>query len=74
VLVAFVAYSLYKELQRRLNNANVSIRPKRAAELSQTMYEMIFYYPDSPEEQRVLLQMDAEQQQVYAAVHQTKGQ
>jgi transposase len=74
VLVAFVAYSLYKELQRRLNSANVSVSPKRAAELSQTMYEMTFCYPDSPEEQRVLLQMDAEQQQVYDAVHQTIGQ
>jgi transposase len=65
VLVAFVAYTIYKELERRLTEKDVPISPKRAAELTQTMYEMTFRYPEDPEEQHILLQMDPEQQQIY---------
>ena len=42
VLVAFVAYTIYKELERRLHAADLPISPRRAAELTQTMYEMTF--------------------------------
>lgn len=65
ILVAFVAYTIYKELERRLAEANIPISPKRAAELTQTMYEMSFRYPDDPVDQHVLLKMDAGQQQLY---------
>lgn len=65
VLVAFVAYTIYKELERRLYDAGIMMSPKRAAELTQTMYEMNFRYPDDPEDQRILLKMDSEQQQLY---------
>lgn len=65
VLVAFVAYTIYKELERRLHEAGIAISPKRAAELTQTMYEMTFRYPDDPADQQILLKMDPEQQQLY---------
>jgi transposase len=65
VLIAFVAYTIYKELERLLAENNMPISPKRAAELTQTMYEITFRYPDDPEEQRMLLKMDAEQQELY---------
>jgi len=65
VLVAFVAYTLYKELERRLQLASVPISPQRAAELTQTMYEMTFRLPNDPQERRALLQMDDEQQLLY---------
>lgn len=65
VLVAFVAYTIYKELERRLQEAKIAMSPQRAAELTQTMYEMSFTLPNAPEPQKILLQMDAEQQQVY---------
>lgn len=65
VLVAFVAYTIYKELERRLTERKIQISPKRAAELTQTMYEMTFRYPEDPEDQRILLQMDPEQRQLY---------
>ena len=68
VLVAFVAYTIYKELERRLHEAGISMSPKRAAELTQTMYEMSFRLPNDPEQQQILLQMDAEQQQLYDLV------
>jgi hypothetical protein len=58
VLVAFVAYTIYKELERRLKLAQLPISPQRAAELTQTMYEMTFRLPNDPEPRRALLQMD----------------
>ena len=68
VLVAFVAYTIYKELERRLKEAGINLSPKRAAELTQTMYEMRFRLPDDPNEQKILLQMDNEQQQLYKLI------
>ena len=65
VLVAFVAYTIYKELERRLHVASVPISPQRAAELTQTIYEMTFRLPNDPQEHRTLLQMDEEQQRLY---------
>ena len=65
ILVAFVAYTLYKELERRLKEADVSISPKRAAELTQNMYEISFKLSTDPQLHRILLQMDGEQRQLY---------
>ena len=69
VLVAFVAYTIYKELERRLNAAAVPISPKRAAELTQTMYEISFKLPTDPRVHQILLQMDDEQRQIYNLLH-----
>jgi len=65
VLIAFVAYTIYKELERRLTEAKLAMSPKRAIELTQTMYEMTFTLPDDPQEQRILLKMDPQQQALY---------
>ncbi len=73
VLVAFVAYTIYKELERRLHEADMTMSPKRAAELTQTMYEMSFKLPDDPAVRRVLLRMDAEQQQICDLIHSKKS-
>lgn len=69
VLIAFVAYMIYKELERRLTAAEIPLSPQRVAEFTQTMYEMSVRLPDAPEIQRVLLKMDAAQQQVYDLLH-----
>jgi len=65
VLVAFVAYTIYKELERRLTAAGLSISPARAAELTQTMYELTYRLPNTPEDRRRLLTMDPDQQRLY---------
>ena len=65
VLVAFVAYTIYKELERRLHEAGIAMSPKRAAELTQTMYEISFRLPNDPEQQQIMLQMEDDQQQLY---------
>jgi transposase len=69
VLVAFVAYTIYKELERRLHVASIPISPQRATELTQTMYEMTFRLPNDPQERRTLLQMDEEQQRLYDLIN-----
>jgi len=65
VLVAFVAYTIYKELERRLAAAGLPISPARAAELTQTMYELTFRLPNTPDDRRQLLAMAPEQSQLY---------
>ncbi len=65
VLIAFVAYTVYKELERQLAKGQLPISPQRAVELTQTMYELRFELPNDPEVQHVLLKMDTEQQMLY---------
>jgi hypothetical protein len=65
ILIAFVAYAIYKELERRLADAGLDTSPRRAIELTQTIYELTFTLPTDPREQRVLLKMDPEQQALY---------
>jgi transposase len=69
VLVAFVAYTIYKELECRLREAGIVMSPNRAAELSQTMYEMSFRLPNDPVQQKIMLKMDADQQQLYDLIY-----
>ena len=64
-----VAYTIYKELERRLNKAEMAMSPKRAAELTQTMYEMKFNLPNDLALRQILLRMDAEQQQLYDPIY-----
>jgi len=65
VLIAFVAYTMYKVLERRLDEAELPLSPKRAIELTHTMYEITFALPNDPQEQRTLLKMDRDQQALY---------
>ena len=67
--MAFVAYTIYKELERLLIESESKISPKRDAELTQIMYEMAFRYPDDPVDHRQLLKMDPEQQELYDLLH-----
>jgi transposase len=69
VLIAFVAYTIYKELERRLAMGRLPISPQRAIELTQTMYELRFELPNDPKVQHVLLKMDVEQQMLYDLLH-----
>lgn len=67
--VAFVAYTIYKELEFRLASINSGVSLKRAAELTHTMYALNYRLPDSGEEQRALLGLSEEQQAVYRAIY-----
>jgi transposase len=69
ICIAFVAYAIYKELEHLLQRKGVHLSPKRAAELTQNMYQLEYVLPESGEKKRQHLKMDAEQRLVYEAVH-----
>lgn len=52
-----------------LGEAGLVMSPRRAIELCQTMYEMTFTLPHDPNEQRIHLKMDPEQQALYDLLH-----
>lgn len=62
ICVAFVAYTLYKELERLLEKYKAGFSPKRATELTHTMYEIECAMPGAVESNKIILKMDQEQQ------------
>jgi transposase len=69
VCIAFVAYTIYKELERLLCKYDKKISVKRAIELTHNMYELEYTLPDNGEIERTLLKMDTEQQELYDVIH-----
>lgn len=68
ICIAFVAYTIYKELERLLEAGKTSISPKRAAELTHNMYELEYTLPNSRERKEKILRMCPEQQTVHDAI------
>jgi hypothetical protein len=71
VCIAFVAYTIWKELERLLKRAGVNMSVKRAGELTQNMYELEYKLPHTKKTYRKMLQMDDEQGQLYEIIHKT---
>ncbi|MBU3924932.1 IS1634 family transposase [Patescibacteria group bacterium] len=69
ICIAFVAYTIYKELERLLNEHKAGFSPKRAAELTHNMYEIEYILPHSKHKAKTLLRMDAEQQILYGIIY-----
>ena len=67
--IAFVAYSIWKELERLLKQRGVDMTPTRAADLTHTMYALEYLLPDVSMRDTVILQMEDEQQVLSDAVH-----
>ena len=61
ICVAFVAYTIYKELERLLYKHNAGFSPKRAAELTHNMYQMEYSMPNSIKSEKITFKMDDEQ-------------
>jgi transposase len=68
ICIAFVAYTIYKEIERLLTKHKAGFSPKRAIELTQTMYEVECQLPGSLEMKKIVLKMDQEQQILLNAV------
>ena len=62
ICISFTAYAIYKELERLLSKDHVQFSVKRAAELTQTMYQLQVIMPESKTKKNILLNMDKEQQ------------
>lgn len=61
ICIAFVAYTIYKELERILKKEKVSFSVKRACELTHNMYEIEYLLPKSLKKVKTILKMDQEQ-------------
>ena len=68
ICIAFVAYTIYKELERLLYKHKAGFSPKRAAELTHNMHEVEYVLPYSKRKEKTLLKMDAEQQLLYDVI------
>jgi transposase len=68
ICISFVAYAIYKELERALKLNNSSLSVKKAAELTHNMYEIIYTLPDSKTINSQLLGMDKQQKELYNIV------
>ena len=61
ICISFTAYTIYKELERVLDQAKSSISLKQAAELTHTMYEITVTLPQSQHTKNILLKLDDNQ-------------
>jgi len=69
ICIAFVAYTIWKELERLLEKYKIDFSPKRAGELTHNMYELEFVLPHSNKKEKIILKMDSEQQKLYDLIH-----
>ena len=67
--VAFVAYSIWKELELLLKRQRIDMTPTRAADLTHTMYAIEYALPEATTTDLVILQMEEDQQILADAVH-----
>ena len=68
ICIAFVAYTIYKELERLLFQKKITFSPKRAIELTHTMYSLEYQLSDDHQIEKTILKMDIEQKELYEAV------
>lgn len=69
ICIAFVAYTIYKELERLLYKHKAGFSPQRAVELTHNMYEIVCRTSNSLESRRIILKMDSQQQMLYNIVN-----
>lgn len=68
ICIAFVAYTIWKELERLLEKNKAGFSPKRAAELTHNMYEMEYILPNSDKLEKIILKMDSEQETLWKII------
>ena len=68
ICIAFVAYTIYKELERLLYKHNAGFSPKRASELTHNMYEVEYVLSHSQKKDKIILKMDEEQKILYNTI------
>jgi transposase len=68
ICIAFVAYAIYKELEKTLKTENTYISIKRAADLTHNMYQLNIVLPESKHMKSILLNMNKEQADLYQII------
>jgi transposase len=64
ICIAFVAYTIYKEVERRLAEKNIPLSPARVAELTKTMYTIKIKIPETDQWEVIPFQWEDEQELV----------
>jgi transposase len=64
ICLSFVAYTVYKELERVLKIEKYQLSVEKAAEITHNMYQIDFTLPESLHNKKVLLKMDENQSQL----------
>jgi len=64
ICIAFVAYTIYKEVERRLAEKNVPLSPARVAELTKTMYTIKIKIPETDQWETIPFEWTEEQELV----------
>jgi transposase len=62
ISISFVAYTVYKELERLLYKHNAPFSVHNATEIVKTIYQLKITLPDSKQKEKILLNMTNEQQ------------
>ena len=68
ICIAFTAYSVYKELERVLQEAKSRLSPQKANEVTHNMYQITYSLPDSKHTKTRLLKMDEQQAELYKII------
>lgn len=69
ICLSFTAYSVYKELERVLKQERSNLSLKKAAEITHNMYQITYTLPDSKQTKSKLLNMDAEQTELFQIIN-----
>jgi len=73
ISISFVAYTIYKELERLLYKYNAPFSITTATDIVKTMYQLEITLPDSKQTQKILLNMDEEQKLLLHIIHSELG-
>lgn len=69
ICLSFVAYSIYKELERVLKLENYPLSVEKAAELTHNMYQLEILLPESLHTTKILLKMDKNQKRLIEIIN-----
>lgn len=69
ICLSFVAYTIYKELERVLNKESFPLSPEKAAELTRNIYQLEIVLPESRAIKNILLKMDEKQTRLIEIVN-----
>ncbi len=64
ISISFIAYTVYKELERVLYKHQAPFSVQTAREIAHHMYQLTFTLPDTNIEHKILLKMDKEQEKL----------
>lgn len=69
ICLSFVAYSIYKELERILKQEQYPLSVEKAAEITGNMYQVEIMLPESKQTKNILLKMDELQTQLIQIIN-----